>query len=279
MRPRRYLLSVALVLAANLVVLGGVAYNRSGSPHARLVMTARELPIAWHYGVGGENTGLSLRIRWTEGADGAHTILDRKELESLGFDVSGALKNTDWDRYKTLLPREAYVVLEYDGDAWQRLLRSRQETLTAELAKARNDAQREQLKQSYERFEKTASRLVLVDVGADPAALRKRYPDGRQYIVTRATVSAHVSVPGTRDDHGSGSRVIGTVSRLLPDTVYVPRKFHDVLRKSDPESFRLRWAYRPDRLETPVYQVTLAYGRRDEPWIEHVAAMRAGDAQ
>lgn len=275
MKQKRYLLGVALVLVTNLIVLGGVAYNRSGTPHARVMMTARELPIAWHYGFGSENTGLSLRIRWSEGVRRAQAILDRKKLESLGFDFSRALGNTHPDHRKTLLPRKAYAVLEYNGDAWKRLLRSRQEKLTADLAKAGNDAQRNRLKQSYERFEKTASRLVLVDVGPDRAALRTRYPDGSRYIVARARVSAYVYPPGVRGER----RIIGAVSGLLPGTVYVARKFHTALRAANPDLFRLRWTYRPGRIEVPAYQVTLAYGRNDEPWIENVAATKTDGGQ
>ena len=250
MKNKIYLLGIALVLAINLIVLSSVAYNRSGSPHARLTLTARELPIAWHYGFGSENTGLSLRIRWSEGAGRARAILDRTKLESLGFDFYRAVENTGLDHHKTLLPREAYAVLEYGGDAWKQLLRSRQEKLSADLAKAGSDAQRERLKQSYERFEKTASRLVLVDVGPDRAVLRTRYPDGSRYIVAKARVSAYVYAPGPRRNPSS-HRIIGAVSELLPDTVYVPRKFHAVLQKSDPELFRLRWAHRAGRIEPP----------------------------
>ncbi|MEJ2345591.1 MAG: DUF4824 family protein [Gammaproteobacteria bacterium] len=275
MKHKRYLLGIALVLATNLVVLGGVAYNRSGSPHARLTLTARELPIAWHHGFGSENTGLSLRIRWSQRADGARAILDRTKLESVGFDISRALQDTDPAHRKTLLPRQAYAVLEYDGGAWKRLLRARQEKLATELAKAGSDTQRKRLNRSFARFEKTASRLVLVDVGPDQAVLRTRYPDGSRYIIAKARVSAYVYGAGTGG--GPGYRIFGVVSELLPGAVYVPRQFHGVLRKSDPELFRLRWAYRPGRIKLPAYQVTVAYGRSDEPWIESVAAIAAGD--
>jgi hypothetical protein len=278
MKHKRFLLGIGLVVAANLIVLGTVAYNRTGSPDARLTLTARELPVAWHYGFGSENTGLSLRIRWSQEQGTVRAILDRKKLESLGFDFSRALQNTDMDHYKTLLPRKAYAVLEYEGPAWRRLLKSRQEKLTADLAKVGSDTQRERLKQSYERFAKTASRLVLVDVGPDCAALRTRYPDRNRYIVAKARVSAYAYVRGA-GSNPPGYRIVGAVTELLPDTLYVPRKFHRVLRESAPALFRPRRAYRPGRIEPPAYQVTLAYGRGDEPWIEKVDVMKAGNDQ
>lgn len=65
MRRPGYLLAAALVVVVNGIVLAGVAYNRTGVPTARMVLTARELPVASSYFPhNSEDTGLSLHIRW-----------------------------------------------------------------------------------------------------------------------------------------------------------------------------------------------------------------------
>lgn len=52
---------LALILIANVYVLAGVAYNRSGDAAAALELTERELRIQR---MKKENTGLFLRLMW-----------------------------------------------------------------------------------------------------------------------------------------------------------------------------------------------------------------------
>ena len=57
-----FLLAWMLVAAVNGAVLSGVAYNRSGPPEARIVLSERELPLAYRRHE--ENSGLALRLAW-----------------------------------------------------------------------------------------------------------------------------------------------------------------------------------------------------------------------
>lgn len=274
MKRKGFLLALAVVLVANVFVLAGVAYNRGGAPDARLTLTARELPPAWDFGDytdGGENTGLSLRIEWQNNPDIEKSILTREKLASLGFRFPPVQGKPDGKESKTLLDRKAYVVLEYNGRAWAGLLQARQVALAKLLADARNDAERQRYQKSHDHFERTASRLVLVDVGLDPAALRARYGDGGKYLIAKARVSASSyfrDVQARSTEH----EVQGHISELLPDTVYVPRQFHGLIQQPGKPRPRFGWQYDPDSTVLPDYQVTLAYGQRHEPWVEAVTA-------
>ena len=92
MRRAGWLLSIGLVAATNLIVLAGVAYNRSGAPDAEVTLTEREVALPWRTSeIGEEDTGVSLRLRtaesefaWRPAADGAITgrpWLDQGKLE------------------------------------------------------------------------------------------------------------------------------------------------------------------------------------------------------
>jgi hypothetical protein len=262
------------VLAVNVFVLAGVAYNRSGTPTARMVLTARELPLAWgngEYGESGENTGVSLRLDWNNRSDTEKSILSREELESVGFRFPPAGETWDMQHRKSFLDRKAYAVFEYNGEAWAALLKARQASLAKSLADAKNDAQRQRSQQSYDHFEKTASRLVLVGIGLDPAALRGRYPDGGKYLIAKVKVAAYLFIPD-RQYRPQDYEIHGRLAALLPDALYVPRQFHALIEKPGAKVVSWRWKYDVDASEVPPYQVTLAYGQRYEPWVEEVAA-------
>ncbi len=80
-----------------------------------------------------------------------------------------------------------------------------------------------------------------------------------------------VYVPKSQEPDGEGPRLTGTVSNILPSTVYVPRELRtpgDVLsKKPEPEEY-------PGRLLThdPRYRVTLAFGNALEPRVVKVEA-------
>ena len=84
MKRRRWiLLAVALVIVSNLVVLIGVARNRSGEPEATVRLTERELGFLHH---DPESSGMILGFRLNR--DDEADWLDRAKLETLGFDCS-----------------------------------------------------------------------------------------------------------------------------------------------------------------------------------------------
>jgi len=264
MTRKGFLWALGVVLVANGFVLAGVAYNRSGTPNARLVLSARELPAAWRdYGNNRENTGISLSLAWQQSEP---AVLTRSKLESLGFRLPRTKEERGSPRYKHLLDRKAYAVFEFNGEAWAALLKEKQAHLAKSLVEAKSDNERKNFQKSYDRFEKTASRLVLVDAGRDPTALRARYADGGKYLIAKVQVSVYPYF----HDSADRSEQYDVQSRLviLPGTIYVPRQFHALIESSDK---RWRgWAFNPENAEVPGYQVTLAYGQRYEPWVEGV---------
>ena len=272
MKRKGMWLALAVVLAANGVVLAGVSYNRSGTPDARLVLTSRELPVSWGFngpGSGSENSGLSLRIDWTSHLEGEKHILTREKMESLGFHFPPESQYVDWAHHKKPLDRMAYAVFEYMGAAWDQVLKAKQAELEKNLAKAVTDTMRKNLQQNYEQFEKASSRLVLVDIGADPAQLRSRYADRSKYLIAKVKVSVYYY------NFGVGKEELqANITTLLPDEVYVPRQYHDLIRKPGQDR-SWGWKYQPGLGEVPPYQVVLAYGRRLEPWVESVSAKPA----
>lgn len=260
MKRRGYILAIAFVVLINAAVLASVAYNRSGTPTSELRLTARELPVIWHsYRPSSDDSGLSLRIRWNRPAGGVESIFDRQKLEALGFHLP--VYALDSGRLKSIPAREAYVVLEYRGKAWNTLLERRRKALNAALARAKTDEQRKRLQNGFESFEETTSRLVLVDAGPNPATLRQRYPDRSRYLITQARITAY----RTYNDKGGKPTLRASVSTLLPATVSVPHSYRALFLAYRPKITERRLP--PYGNALPDYTVTLAYGRRYEPWV------------
>ena len=76
------LAAVAVVVAADAWVLGGVAHNRSGAPDAQLKLTQSQLPLA---GTSDDNSGVFVRLdlRPTDTRP-PHPWLDEAKLKELG---------------------------------------------------------------------------------------------------------------------------------------------------------------------------------------------------
>ena len=55
---------VSLLLLSNVVVLAGVAYNRSGEPLASIELTERELPLRVTYNSTDDDSGTALSLKW-----------------------------------------------------------------------------------------------------------------------------------------------------------------------------------------------------------------------
>lgn len=275
MRKRGLFIAIGLAIAVNAIVLAGAAYNRTGEPDAVMMLTERELPIGYSYQM--ENSGISLTIDTNHDFYGglapvtydAFAWLDRKKLETLGFDFSAASGADDY--YDKQLPRRAYAALEYDGRASE----SWQKKLSDELAKV-DQAEKEGTKttqelqaarKNIEEALRTSSHLFIVDAGTDSSALRKQYSDRRHYLILPATIRiSYVSYPVT-----SKADVRGHVD-ILTSEVNVPHRLHAKLGEQKKQGSRFRIGMgMPER--GPRYQVVLHTGRRYEPWIEDVIAI------
>ena len=274
---------IALIAIVNAVALGNAAYNRSGEPDAMLSLTERELVPPYDWGRDRDNSGLALRLQWrVVGAEQEDTLffgqpymsysrnpvwLDSAKFESLGVRIA-QLTNTPEGRsyYRRQLPKPVLLVLEMDGPAYAlvrgrvREWAAREESLRSINPAAPQFAERARSASvTLQREERAGSRLFVVDAGLDRAALRALYPDRARYAIVRGAVRPQVVGPDT------ALRLEGYVTELPAELINVPRRFRTVF-----DSVR-RIATPPDEPVTSPFSVSVAFGRRLEPWITAAA--------
>ena len=280
-RSSRYTLvaALALVLATNGVVLLSVAANRSGEPDAVVTMTERELPLPAQYSITKENSGLSLRVKWRV-LDEHKPIniygyeynvspawLDQRKLAELGFDTTAdAASEAGARRYGRMLPRHVLLVLEYDGDAYQRMLGLVEQHLHEEVAMAVANPGNEELarrvtgaQQALYREQTASSRLFVIDAGTDHDALRARYADRSRYLIVGGVVRLLVKP--------NAHALTGMINGLDLGSLNVP------LADRQPLDALMKRTSPVGGDSAPRYTVTLKMGRHLEPWIADVKSL------
>ncbi len=275
MRTLGMFVAIALLFTINAIVLAGAWYNRSGEPDAVMTVTEREMRVV---GTTTENSGIALRIishhhlytALGQVTNDPSLSFDQSKLETLGFDVP-TVSDEDKNYYDRQLPRRAYALLEFDGPSWAAWnKRLTEELLKMEQAAAQGKKTPQELdsaRESIERARRTDSHLFIIDVGADPQALRKQYPDRQRYLI----LACEVRVARLGDHSTSGitrNTFRGTVN-LLSSELHVPHRMHADLgeqKKSDAPFREVEGM--PD--SGPRYQVTLQNGKSYEPWIERI---------
>jgi hypothetical protein len=298
-RRRGWAAAALLVLLTNAVLLARVSWNRSGEPAARLDLTERELalPGAWR---DEENTGLALTLRfhgpgpWQGPGEEMTSWLDREKLGELGFDVGVDPEAPAAERrYRSPLPREVWLVLEDEGEAWRRWLGGREE----EVAEVRREVERgekgtddlEAAERSLAADRVEATRLFAIDAGRDRDALRARYADPARYAVVPATVRLHrIDLEDELEERPA--YLTGSVEQVLFDRIHVPLRHRSAVESALAErERRSRERSRPqarlpgtrtgkpgaaDELASPLYRAELAVGRLGEPWLVEVERLR-----
>lgn len=282
---RRYGLwaALGLVLLANLLVLGGVSWNRSGQPDAQVQLSERELRLN---GGGKENTGLHLRLVWQHNDEWQQEWFNKEKLEAVGYDCSRPVgAEASEQHYRKQLPRRAFAVLEFNGAAWQ-AWQEKQKRKLQELASVSGGSDaiqrnREQEMQQINRRMETETRLFVVDVGRNPDQLRQRYPDRQKYLVLPALVRLRHDYyrPNSSGAQKNERRLTGYIERLLVSHIHLPREVSSGMRAPGQQRNPLRsykddsyWSYDDSSLqgERLRYQVDLAVGSRYEPWVRSV---------
>jgi len=273
---KRYGLYGGLVLLAivNLLVLAGVRLNRSGEPDASVELTERELSLNR---IEKENSGVSLRLDLQQYGDRESEWFDKKKLTEVGFDCSTPVDAADAGfRYRKALPRKTFVVLEYEGKAWEAWQARESKELEAMEAKiSKGEVARKELTEAKKRYAwelVAASRLFPVDVGNDPKKLRVTYPDRHRFIITPAKVRLHFH--GTVNEKGKPiepARLKGSIDDILTDTVQVPRDKQGLLRtlQTKGQSWQRNY-YEQEQNEKPMpprFKAVLNFGQRYEPWV------------
>jgi hypothetical protein len=99
------------------------------------------------------------------------------------------------------------------------------------------------------------SRLFVVDAGLGREALRARYPDRTGFAIVRGIVRAIVVRPD------SAPRYEGSIESVIPAAINVPRQYRSTF-----ESVRQVERSTDQDLTIP-FAVSVAFGRRLEPWI------------
>ncbi len=275
--PRLLLIAGILILVVNAIALGGAAWNRSAED-ARLRLSERELslPPAWRSNA--ENSGIALSLQWrvpataddlkAENHYGAYLYnrsppwLDQAKLLALGFDDEVVVDHSAGPRRTRPQSRDVWLVLELDGADYARVLAGAQrahERAAAELAARPDDRDVKDKAETAERHwlseRDELSRLFVIDAGLDPAALRDIYPDRERFIVASGQVRPQWRYSSV-DLHRPLS---GDVHALNVDSIHVSTQFRAHFESRINADEALQNAFK--------YTVTLAYGRRHEPWI------------
>lgn len=241
-------LGFGLILASNALALAGVWYNRSGEPQAQLQLSERELNVAADALLSGqENSVLRLRLSWRHAGEGSSLPwLDTAKLRSLGFGPEQADLRAE---------RPVWVVLELDGPAYRKRVEGAQTALTgaAQALLARPDdeelqRQHDERKRNLDYESRVASRLLLVDAGLDPEALRQAWPDRQRQVILASRFSPYLQ----GREAGYGASVW-----LEADKISIPRPYRESLGQ---------WRQYYDE-RRPKAQVEVAFGQRHEPWL------------
>jgi Domain of unknown function (DUF4824) len=256
-----------LILLTNAVVLLGAAYNRGEEPESQLRLSQRELQ---HYRPGfiQGNSGIALALNWrvvrkvstqeldyglgySAGKWGMPVWLNKAKLAELGFDAD-KLTSTSGDRkkYKEPQSKDVLLVLELNGLAYQQeLQRARDHAGQAQALQAGNPGNEELKRRAksageiYQHEQRDNSRLFAIDAGVDLQKLRTTYPDRTRYAIVHGVI--HPSMMQEKD----ATQVVGYIRELHAERINVPLN------------------YRPVFDTTAPYEVTVAFGKRLEPWI------------
>lgn len=254
-------LGLGLILLSNAVALAGVYYNRSGVPHSSLSLTQRELHLPYgNWLRHEENSSRSLELIWRHGGDdGLLDWLSDEKLQAMGFTLPDRDDDGWLPRFRRQRTRSVWLVLELDGPAYRRQLQAARQALVEAEARLELRPDDEELRRQHkerqeqlEQEERHASRLFLVDAGADAAALRQAYPDRQRYVVLAGHLKPYYQggPPGQR----LGANVSLDIRR-----VSVPHALREVFA-----DWRPGGGYREDGRQA---RAQVAFGHRLEPWM------------
>jgi hypothetical protein len=273
-----FALGFVILMATNIVVLLGVASNRSGKHDAQILLTERELQLA--YRMNKENSGLSLRLDWRAlGKDeNDNNYIDRrtpawfnaKKLEELGFNINDKLNSKgNKTSYRQSIPKEVFIVLENDGEQYRAAVKKAEAAFEKESGLLKANPEDKMLRGNFERAEKklthirvTESRLFAVDAGLDPLKLRQKYGEPARFIVAKGLIK-----PIYHGDN-KGKEVVGYIEKLSIENIHVPLKYKKMF-----DVVLAQGKFKHNEFTPPRYKVELAYGSRLEPWIVSVESM------
>lgn len=277
---KRVIAAVLLLLLTNIVVLAGVAYNRSGDDVVSLVLTERELSLQRKYSASNENSGQHLSLQWQSLSDYSKKNQFRKptrwnpfwltedKLKALGVDVDAikaeytANKDSSDYRRRSLSSANAIMVLEFNGDSYKEAVASAKEGLDKEIKNPQSESGLEREKRDYERAKIMDTRLYVIDAGVDRESLLQKYNDSSKYILMRGEIRPFYDE--------TDKKVQGRLIKLFVSKIHVPLPYSKLIDNiSRTEQYT---SYSSDPVP-PNYKVNLKFGKRLEPWITSVEAI------
>lgn len=296
LRARYLIAGLVLVGVVNAIVLAGVAWNRQEPAESRLQLSERELGNTYAYWRK-DNSSLALRLdyRWPSQVNDDHYYLSisAEKMTELGFDVPTELNEQTVRRYRRQLDRDALLVLELNGPAYQREV--------ALLVAALGEAQRlqksvpdsKELREAavhaanaldYE--QRRASRLLVVDVGRDQQTLRARYPDRQHYAIVRGIVEVQASSvasewTGKGEDPRPQSQrwtwqLGGSADTPGVQSLHLPQRWHATFDGLPQQDEQPVVDYLSDQ---KLFSAKVAFGRRLEPWFVDLSARETSAPQ
>ncbi|MDX2464210.1 MAG: DUF4824 family protein [Porticoccus sp.] len=267
------LAGIGLIIITNAIVLAGVAYNRSGEPESTITLTERELSLPYRYLGKEENSGIHLRITHRNRDYGYFSRdnkpserldwFNKEKLAELGFDVSKPfIRDEDKRHYQRLIEKEVFLVLEYNGMAYQSVLAAAQKHVDDLLAEQANAQKISRAENNLAREKTSASRLFVIDAGLDRDALRAKYTDRTKFLLMKGLVKARIT-----NNRSDGSGLSGYIKSLSNKTVHVPLQHHEVLEAAVGEGTRRQ------QNVPPRFEATINVGQRLESWLVGVEGL------
>jgi hypothetical protein len=263
-----------LLVLANAYLFLRVALNRSGEPEATVALTGREVEICdWRSPERRGETGrpLSVKLLWNREA-AVSSWLDPAKLEAVGFDCRVPADSPEASQhYGKMRPRQTFVVLEYEGpayEAWRREIEEKNRALRDEERKRELSQAEKGRLNSYKPRSINASRLFPINVGNDPGELRRRYPDRGHYIITPAVVKIGVgSLRGLESENVAEKKIWGEISYLLVECITLSDQQCAWLEEMIPQLQVSTGSRRREWASPHLIRFTLCYGRNYEPWV------------
>jgi hypothetical protein len=280
-----FVLGFVTLVATNILVLTGVASNRSGDPETLITLTERELNLPYKH-MTRENGGFYLRLSWkvlskeaddkddkNYGCRRSPAWLDNTKLKELGFNIDDYINwNDDSTYYKVPIPKQVFIVLENNGDSYREAVKRAERKLEKQRSRFELNTGDEKLLKELESAEKslgheriTNSRLFAIDAGLNSQKLRKTYGDRTQFIIVKGLISI------SKNYNKKSKDVCGYIMKINVDNIHVSLKNRKVF-----DSLPVK---NKSKVNSPRYEVGLAYGNRFEPWIVSVRNIKDNMAE
>ena len=276
---KQAIMATALLVLTNIIVLAGVAYNRSGDTKTSILLTERELTLPYRSYSNKENSGLSLRLNWNVipsntfennyrsyylGNYSNPAWLTEDKQKELGVDVDKIKKDRGYKdyEYERLNIEEIIVVLEYDGESFKKVLKDAENDIEKERENVKQNLDNKELnkklknkEKSLEELKTSKSRLIAIDAGRDLQRLRAKYKDSNKYLMLR----------GELRPYWNKKKLVARINQIFISSVHVSLPYSNEINEiTKREETNNRYK---SREEKPRYQVELKQGKRLEPWV------------